>query len=93
MTTTQTDKSMAALADILRQNGVEVGQVCEANSDPIMSSRSEIIFYADKDAAQRAADLALELGYPLIFLECIWQVIGGVLRRDTERWIMIFTTL
>lgn len=86
---TTTPKSMTALADILRQNGIKVGQICEVGSDPMFYNGSEIVVGTDKDLALKAADIALELGYPLVFLECDLMVFNGKLSRE-ELWVLVF---
>ena len=91
MTTPETTtKSMAALADILRQNGVEVTQVCEADDDPLFSI-PEIVFFGDKKIAFQAANIALTLGYPLHHFGCIWYVVGQEPIKTSESWILTFT--
>ena len=70
MTTTQTEQSMAALADILRQNGICVTQVLDIPEAP----RRVIAYDGDKDDGFRAVNIALEQGFPLVRLECNWQI-------------------
>ena len=88
-----TDKSMAGLAEILRERGVAVGQVIEFDADPEFYRGRGVITYraATKDDALDVADFMLSLGYRSEFLHCIWRILGRGVVRQSEIWEIVIT--
>ena len=85
MTTTKTDKSMAALAEILKSKGFKVGHHAEACGDSLPLIR----FDGDDDAGDRAAMIAMKHGYALYYLKRCWQYLTG--RKRGPYWTMEFS--
>ena len=79
------EKSMTALAEILRESGIEVTQVLESLPAP----RRLIVYSGDKDTGFQAVDIASEHGYPVVRLECLWMI--GSKRFPVPEWTMIIS--
>ena len=78
------EKTMDALADILRENGIDVKQVLDRPSAP----RRVIVYSGDKDDGFRAIGIASDNGYLVHRLECLWMIGFG---KAAPTWKMIFS--
>ena len=77
------EKSMAALAEILRENEVRVIQVIE----PWVSNPARITFNCDSDSdALEIAEIPLEHGYRVSGLSHVWPFIR--LAPSRSYWVM-----
>ena len=78
------EKTMAALADILRENGINV----QYSMDVPPAVTQHIVYSGDKDDGFRAVDIASANGYPVYRLECLWMIRSQ--KRPDPVWKLIF---
>ena len=87
------DLSMAALAKIFEHYGILVTQKIEISDK---SQKPRILVRGDEVTGLRAANLAIQNGYPLCLLECLYDVRGTPEKPATHvnlasrRWQLTF---
>ena len=76
------DRSMARLAEILRENGVDVFQW-----DHGYSERPRIWFNGDDAEGSRAVEIGQKYGFPTVWIARKWRVNSGEIHPNA-RWQM-----
>ena len=78
-------KTMATLATVLKQEGLEVVDHCESESD---TAHSSVVFRGDDATGRRAVELAWEYDYEPQGLIRDWTIIGQDFCEP--HWMMLF---
>ncbi len=87
------DLTMEALAEIFEANGILVTQKCEISD---LFKQPRIIIRGDEVIAFHAAEIALQHGYPLCSLACVYDVRGTPENQEkhvnlaSRRWRLKF---
>lgn len=90
------EKSMAKLAEILRERGVHVVQVIDGHleDDGFRTALPSISFEAaNEQNAVNIADYVAEIGYPVEFLKRVWRYSGIHRSRQPNAVIVLSTTM
>lgn len=78
--------TMELLGKLFELEGIKVSQTLEMRAD----RQPCIVIRGDHEAAFNAGDLALEHGYPLCSMECVYEVRGRHVIRDSDDWNLSF---
>ena len=62
------DKTMVQLAEILEAEGIRVNEHCDVQDDELFDY--PVMILNGLQDGERAAEIAVRLGYPLAFLDC-----------------------